>query len=306
MYIVFVNLQQLTTFCTVLNEGSMTAAADKLYLTQPAVSQQIRSLEEELNAVLLVRGVRQVKPTMQGQLLYDYAKRILHLTQQAEVAIQTISQEISGNLTIATENSIGLYLISPIIGMFLKHNTNLKIKLSYGTYDEIIELMKKGLVDVTVLPEMDSASNAELREFESRFLMKDQMLLVGSGKDSTLPMKIDLKDIHLKPLIVYSEMYRPFSFELNNKLKNKGVILTPTFESDNVGTLKRVIESGLGWGFMPEHSIRKQLRSGRLTQIQVDDLNFTTNVNLYYKGRPEFQKMSEVFYRAILQQALNK
>lgn len=61
------NLQQLTTFCTVLSEGSMTAAADKLFLTQPAVSQQIRNLEEELAVDLLVRGVRQVKPTLKGK-----------------------------------------------------------------------------------------------------------------------------------------------------------------------------------------------------------------------------------------------
>ncbi|MCB0357520.1 MAG: LysR family transcriptional regulator [Bdellovibrionales bacterium] len=301
-----VNLQQLTTFCTVLNEGSMTAAADKLYLTQPAVSQQIRSLEEELNAALLVRGVRQVKPTMQGQLLYDYAKRILHLTQQAEVAIQTISQEISGNLKIGTVNSIGLYLISPIIGMFLKHNTNLNIKLSYGSYDEVVEQMKQGMVDVTVLPEIESDTQRQLKEFESRFLMKDQMILVGSGRDSSLPMKIDLKDIGIKPVIVYSEMYRTFENELRQKMLQRGVELNPTFEADNVGTLKRVIESGLGWGFMPEHSIRKQLRSGRLTHVQVDELNYVTNVNMYYKARPEFQKMADVFYRAVLQQALNK
>ena len=62
------NLQQLTTFCKVLSEGSMTAAAEKLFLTQPAVSQQIRALEDEMGVSLLVRGVRQVKPTMQGQL----------------------------------------------------------------------------------------------------------------------------------------------------------------------------------------------------------------------------------------------
>ena len=148
------NLQQLTTFCTVLSEGSMTAAADKLYLTQPAVSQQIRALEDEMGVSLLVRGVRQVKPTMQGQLLYDYAKRILHLTNQAEVAIQTMSQEISGHLRIGTVNSMGLYLISPIIGMFLKHNNNLNVKLEYGNFSQTLEAMRNSEVDVAILPDV--------------------------------------------------------------------------------------------------------------------------------------------------------
>ena len=69
------NLQQLTTFCTVLSEGSMTAAADKLFLTQPAVSQQIRNLEEELGVNLLERGVRKVKATLQGNCSLTMQRR---------------------------------------------------------------------------------------------------------------------------------------------------------------------------------------------------------------------------------------
>src|ERR1700739_229465 len=102
------NFQQLTTFCTVLSEGSMTAAAEKLYLTQPAVSQQIRNLEDELGVGLLDRGSRHAKPTVQGQLLYDYAKRIIALTQQAQVAIQTMGEGVKGSLRIGTLNSLGL------------------------------------------------------------------------------------------------------------------------------------------------------------------------------------------------------
>lgn len=282
----------------------MTAAADRLYLTQPAVSQQIRSLEEELNAALLVRGVRQVKATMQGQLLYDYAKRILHLTQQAEVAVQTMAQEVAGSLNIGTVNSIGLYLISPIVGLFLKHNSNLKIKLSYGSYSEMIKKMNTGEVDLTILPELDSHQTVD--GFESRFLMKDQIVLVGSGRDSSLPTKIDLRDIGIKPVIVFSEIFYKFKDLLNQKLEECNAQIHPTFEADNVGTLKRVIESGLGWGFMPEHSIKKQLRSGRLTHVQIDELNYTSNINMYYKTSEESRKMADIFFRAIQQQALSK
>jgi DNA-binding transcriptional LysR family regulator len=172
------NLQQLTTFCAVLSEGSMTAAADKLFLTQPAVSQQIRNLEEELGVELLVRGVRQVKSTIQGQMLYDYAKRILFLTQQAEVSIRAMSQEISGDLRIGTLNSIGLYMISPIIGMFLKHNSRLKIKLVYGTGEKIISEMRNKNINIAILPDLKKEYGIEFEHFEKRFLFKDEMWLV--------------------------------------------------------------------------------------------------------------------------------
>ncbi|NQY99726.1 MAG: LysR family transcriptional regulator [Bdellovibrionales bacterium] len=299
------NFQQLTTFCTVLSEGSMTAAADKLFLTQPAVSQQIRNLEEEMGVNLLVRGVRQIKPTLQGQLLYDYAKRILHLTQQAEVAIQTISQEITGDLKIGTMNSLGLYLISPIIGLFLKHNSKLNIKLTYGSGEKIISEMRRGEIDVVILPDLKTEYGIEFQDYDKKFLFKDEIWLVGSGKNTSLPSSIQLKDLPNHPIISFTEKYPGFRLMLEKKFSEQKVNPTPTFETDNVGTLKRVIESGLGWGFLPAHSIRKQVRTGRLQMIQCEEVRYAVNVNMYFRRERAQDQVIDVFFRALHQQALN-
>lgn len=299
------NFQQLTTFCTVLSEGSMTAAAEKLTLTQPAVSQQIRNLEEEVSAELLVRGTRQVKPTLQGQILFDYAKRILHLTQQAEVAIQTMSQEVVGHVRLGTFNSIGLYLVSPIIGMFLKHNSQLQIKLVYGSGEKIINDMRNNLLDVVILPDLKSEYGIEFPDFEKRFLFKDEMWLVGSGRDMNLPQSIEAKGYTSRPIISFTDKYPGFRQMFEKKMNEAKADYTPVFETDNVGTLKRVIESGLGWGFLPAHSIRKQVRAGRMTQVQVEDIKYSVNVNLYCRKNPQNEQMYEVFYKALQQQSLN-
>lgn len=298
------NLQQLTTFCTVLSEGSMTAAAEKLFLTQPAVSQQIRNLEEEMGVELLVRGVRQVKPTLQGQILYDYAKRILHLTQQAQVAIQTMSQEVQGHLRVGTLNSIGLYLVSPIIGMFLKHNAKLHIKLVYGTGEKIISDMRNNLVDVVVLPDLKTEYGIEFQDFEKRFLFRDEFWLVGSGRDTSLPPSVEMKFYNSKPIISFSDRYPGFRTAIDRKMQELKMEVDPVFETDNVGTLKRVIESGLGWGFLPSHAIRKQVRAGRMLHVQVDDLKYMTNVNLYFRRDNKNTELYETFYKALQQQAL--
>lgn len=299
------NHQQLVTFCTVLGEGSMTAAAEKLYLTQPAVSQQIRNLEDELGVNLLERGVRKVKPTLQGQLLYDYAKKILHLTQQAEVALHTMSQELSGNLTIATQNSIGLFLISPIVGMFLKHNSRLNLKLVYGTPDSVVEQMKTGEVDMAILPDLESEFGVKVDQYESKFLLKDDMWLVGTGKDPSIPKTISMEEFTKRPIVYYSEMYSGFKKSLEKKLMENNASFMPVFEADNVGTLKRVIESGLGWGFLPSFSIKKQVRTARMSHIVVEDLKFSVNINLYSKKTEEVRKMADVFYRALYQQSMS-
>lgn len=299
------NLQQLTTFCTVLSEGSMTAAAEKLFLTQPAVSQQIRNLEDEMGVNLLVRGVRQVKPTLQGQLLYDYAKRILHLTQQAEIAIQTISQELSGDLRIGTMNSIGLYLVSPIIGLFLKHNSRLNISLTYGSGEKIINEMRKGQLDIVILPDLKMEYGIEFQDFEKKFLFKDEIWLVGSSKNTSLPMSISLKELPSHPVISFTEKYPGFRLMMEKKYADQKIQYKPVFETDNVGTLKRVIESGLGWGFLPSHSIRKQVRTGRLSLIQCEEVKYAVPVNMYHKKDPQKDAIVEVLYRALHQQALN-
>ncbi len=297
------NHQQLATFVTVISEGSMTAAAEKLSLTQPAVSQQIRNLEEEQGVNLLVRGTRQVKPTLQGQILYDYAKRILHLTQQAQVAIQTTSQDLVGDLRISTYNSIGLFLVSPIMGMFLKHNSKLRLNLNYGKGERIINDMRSGLVDVVILPDMKSEFGIEFPDYEKHFLFNDEMWLVGSGKDTTLPDVISMKEFTTKPVVSFTDKYPGFRKMMDAKIQENRLKLEPVFATDNVGTVKRVVESGLGWGFLPSHSIRKQVRAGRMMRVQVEDLKYSVNINMYCLKKEENRIMYDTFLRALQQQA---
>lgn len=302
------NFQQLMTFCTVLSEGSMTAAAEKLYLTQPAVSQQIRNLEEELSVELLVRGSRQAKATAQGQILFDYAKRIIALNQQAQVAIQTIGEAIQGTLRIGTLNSLGLYIISPVVGLFLKHNSKLNIKLNYEDGLTLIEQFNNDQLDVVILPDAQAEYQKSILNADKKLLMKDEMWLVSTTKDSNTPTDIQLSDIITKPVVRLSEKFPSFQTELQNKLESQLIPITPVFETTNVGTIKRVIESGLGWGFLPAHSIRKHVRTGRMAAIPILDFEYSMNVQFYSKkdGPPEQMRVFDVFYRALMQQSQNK
>lgn len=289
----------------VVSEGSMTAAAEKLYLTQPAVSQQIRNLEDEVNAELLVREVRRVKPTLQGQLLYDYAKRILQLTQQAEVAMQAMSTELVGDIRLGTLNSLGLYLLSPIIGLFLKHNSKLNFKLNYGSTPQLMDDLKHDEIDMAILPEPTTEEQQTFfSDFGSKFILSDEMWLVGSGKDATLPQTISLSEFTVRPIVYFTDKYMGFQEQVDNKLSAEGLQFHPVFQSDNVGTLKRVIESGLGWGFLPSHAIQKQVRAGRLTRILVEDIKFSTSVNFYFRNDPSLNEIVEVLFRALRQQAI--
>lgn len=296
------NLYQLHSFVTVIAEGSMTGAADKLYLTQPAISQQIRNLEEELGVELLVRGVRQIKPTLQGEILYDYAKKILQLTQQAEAAVKSLGAELKGELRVGTLNSLGVSFMSPLISRLLKHNPALSVTIDYDLGPSLIEAFKKDQLDILILPEVKGQFGVELEKTNSRFLMNELMWLVGPGKDTNMPKQIHIKDITKYPWIAFSKEFPDFVSSLEKSFKDNGVTALPTFQSPNVGTLKRVIESGLGWGFLPASSVKKQVKMGRMNQVQVKDFGYEIDYHFYSKSHSGDQKLIEVFYQTLQQQ----
>lgn len=301
------DIDNLKTFRTVVAEGSMTTAASKRSITQPAVSQQIRQLEKEFGVKLLNRNMRKVQLTVQGQILYENANRILNLVEQTKSAIQAISLDLSGEeISAITLNSLGLYLISPIIVNFLRLNDDMKLFLQYGHGQDIIRSMQRNTVDVAIVPDLKQEYGKELPQFKKIHLFKDHMYFVGSGRDKTLPKSMPFKDIISRRRLIHinEDIYPAFQNYLFKRIEELGLPpVTPSFQSDNVGTLKRVIEFGLGWGFLPAHSIRKQLRAGRLSVIQIEDIDYSVDINLYYQSNPKKEKIISTLTKIIQKQA---
>lgn len=289
------NLSQLQTFVMVVSEGSMTAAADKLFLTQPAVSQQMKNLEDELGVELIVRGSKQIKTTAQGEVLYEHAKKILSLSQQAEIAIKSVGAQLKGQLRIGTLNSIGLHLMSPIVSRLLKFNPDFKIKVEYAKGEDLIASFEKNELDVVVLPEVNLNYGKVFKDTTSQKLLTEEIWLVGSGKDEFYPSVVTLAEIRKIPYVHFSHEFPDFDRILNDKQGQFPAV----FESSNVGTLKRVIESGLGIGFLPAHSVKKQIRGGRLNKIQVTDFNYKIDFIYYFKTQTSASKTAEIFFQAL-------
>ena len=289
------NLSQLQTFVTVVAEGSMTAAADKLYLTQPAVSQQMKNLEDELGVELITRGSKQIKMTAQGEVLYDHAKKILSLVQQTEISIKSVGAQLRGELRIGTLNSIGLHLMSPVVSRLLKYNPDFKIKVDYASGEALIQNYKKGALDILVLPQVEKHFNVALPDSKSQILFQEEMWLVGSGKDEFYPPNLKLEEIKKIPYVHFSNEFPEF----DQILKEKVGTLQSVFESSNVGTLKRVIEAGLGIGFLPSHSIRKQVRGGRLNHIRVSDFDYKMDFMYYFKPLESAAEAAQILFQAI-------
>lgn len=280
----------------------MTAAAQKLFLTQPAVSQQIRQLEEYLGVEILVRGVRQIQPTPQGHLLFEYAQKIIRLSKEAEVAIQTMGGEVTGPLRVATLNSLGLHLLGPVFSMFLKNNKNVKLHLEYDSGQDLISKVAKGEYDIVLIPDAEKEFGEDPQECIKSKVAQDEMWLVVSNKVD-VPQSIRIKDLVTQPVVMITGEYHGFETTLSKILKKEDLKLNPVFESSNVGTLKRMIESGLGWGFLPSHSIKKQLEAGRLKRVMIQDFEYVMDLCAYVNKTRSSLRSTEVFLKALEQQS---
>ena len=155
--------------------------------------------------------------------------------------------------------------------------------LFYGTGVEVIEKMKKQEADIVILPDLKDEYQLELPNYQSQFLFKDDLIFVGSGKDSSLPKSISLKDIESRPFVTFKNLFPRFRYHFNRTAEQHHLNMQPVFESNNIGTLKKLIELWMCWGFLPSHSIYKHIRTGRLSVIQLEDIDYSMNIKAYYR-----------------------
>ena len=279
-------------------------AANRLKITQPTVSRQIKLLEAELGVPLFERSSREVKPTVQGQLFFDYAQKILNLVQRAESAVQSISSHLEGRLRMATINYLGISFIAPVLGLFLKPHRQFKIQLSYAPPYEIIEKMKNSEMEVVILPHLKKEYGVSFPHYEKRSLFQDQMLFVGSRRDISLPRSISVQNFGERPFVSFSNILPQFNLYLEQKKREHGVQVDSIFEVNNLGTMKKIIETNMYWGFMPKSSIQKQVRSGRLSVVKVVDMEYTMGVDIYFLKKLENQKIIEILFLLLKKQAV--
>jgi DNA-binding transcriptional LysR family regulator len=190
------------------------------------------------------------------------------------------------------------------MGSFMKQNSKISISLVYQDGEEVFKALSRGDLDVAILPDVKSEYGQQASQYESRPLFKDEMWLVASGRDASVPDEITVEELASRPFMRLTERYLGFEKILNAAVDRAGLKITPSFETNNVGTLKRVIESGLGWGFLPSHSIRKQVRMGRLTTVDCEPLRHAVNVNYYSRSSAATEQSIDVFFRALKQQGI--
>lgn len=173
------DIRQLIYFATIVEEGSISAAAKKLHLSQPPLSYQLKLLEEELHLQLLQRGARGVQLTEAGKVLYKRAQGILELTERTQKELQAMAGGFAGTLHIGTVSSSGASLLDWRIPAFHEQYPQIGFAIHEGNTFELMEMLESGLIELAVVrtPFHDE-------QVDCRYLQQEPMIAAASRRCS--------------------------------------------------------------------------------------------------------------------------
>jgi len=218
------DIRQLKYFLTIVDEGQITAAAQKLQMAQPPLSQQLKLLENELGVKLLNRGPRQVELTDAGKILLDRARQILELSDSTIKEIDDFKRGFNGTLKLGTVSSSGGILLTKGLGNFHKDYAGVKFEIHEGNTFRLIDLLTKGIIEVGIV-----RTPFKSAAFHCKYLSSEPMIVAMTKEYDWNPkqLSIEFSQLNNRPLIIYRrfeplihEMCAENNFEPNITCKN--------------------------------------------------------------------------------------
>lgn len=274
-------IESLKMFCDVVETGSFSAAARLNRVTQSAVSQQIRALETRYTQKLLSRSARAAVPTPGGQRLYRASKEIIASFVSLESAMREESNQIAGDVVIATIYSVGLHELSPYLKAIMRRYPKVNCRLAYRRSDLVVEDVLADQADLGIIAYPVARPGIRILPFRS-----DELVLV-CGREHPLMCKrlIKLTDLEGQRFIAF-ERDIPTGKAVESMLKAAGVRVQVAMEMDNVETIKRAVELGLGVSILPKATLQSEELNGSLTVKPLADGTFTRPIGIVLrKGR---------------------
>jgi LysR family cys regulon transcriptional activator len=242
-------LQQLKYLLAIVDNGlNITAAADRLYTSQPGVSKQLKLLEEELGLQLFSRKGKSLnRVTRAGEQVVVRARKVMDEVEQIRRLAADFYQEQEGTLTIAATNTQARYVLPGVVRELRQQYPNVNLNLHQGTSDQVAEMVKKNDIDFAIATGSDDLFGNLLKIPGYRW---DRIVLVPNGHELTkIDRALTLEDLAAFPLVSYV-----FSFDCETSLKNtfasQGLDANVVFTARDADVIKTYVQMGLGIGIV--------------------------------------------------------
>ncbi len=265
-----VNLELYRVFYTVAKCGSLTKAAEELYISQPAVSQSIKQLENQLGITLFNRTHRGMELSAQGgKTIFADVEHALQLLNQAENRITEMKATPTGTLRIGASDTIFEYFLADKIVDFHEKFPAVKIELMADLTPTTIEKLKAKHCDVAFV-NLPVAVDHELDLYGNCMRLND-IFVVGTKYAELTKDNVPLSALKKYPTIMM-ESNTVARRAVDHFLKSVGVELQPSIEVGSWDLMKRLVSQGMGVGIIPREYAQKQLQEGSLLEVRVDPL----------------------------------
>lgn len=271
-----INYEYYKVFYYVAKYKKISLAAEKLYVSQPAVTQTIQKLEDQLGGNLLVRTKSGIELTEIGQKLYDITCQSIETLDNVEYKFNKYENLEEGIIRIKTGSSLATMLLYKALEKFCKDYPNIKIEISSGAPSNSIEKLHTGEVDIVLvyLPFDIEYSNMEIIECAKKefvFAMSKNYKIQNNVKVSKIE---DLNNYSLIVPIPESAAGKMFNAKFKNKINNFNYVVTQE------SMKKEFIMRALGIGFILKDEIKNELESGEIIEIDVPDSQIATSIGI--------------------------
>ncbi|MCK4815253.1 LysR family transcriptional regulator [bacterium] len=293
----------LKVFYTVAKSNSFTKAADILFLTQPAVTFQIKKLEDEFKTKLFTRMHNKIFLTESGKILFLYTKEIRENYERAKEYILKTMPELKGEIRIGAASLLGNYHLPMILGLFKQKHHGATIVMYMGDSASLIQSLKEQFFDIAIVSEPIS-----LKQFVVVPYFTDELILiVNSDHPWTRRKCLDIEEVLMEPCILREkgsgtrEMFKRFLRNMNISIHN----INTLFTLGSSEAVKSAVESGVGYGIISEIAVRKEIESRILAKVCVKHMKLSRRFLIVYPQKEYKIKIVETFIQFLMKHIPN-
>ena len=285
------DLFQLEIFLTVAREGSFSRAAEKLYRTQPAISQAIRKLEREVGESLFDRSSRDGILTDAGHLLQEYAQKLLNLRSEARVALKELREMHKGKLAIAANEFTCLYLL-PVLAEFRKLYPLVKVAAHRSLASRIPADVLKHSSELGVL-----SFNPEEPRLRSVVVYRDELsFIVNPNHPLASARNVSIRELGAETFVAHN-VQSPYRAKVIQAFRRHKTPLNMDVELPTIEAIKRFVSKGTGVALVPGISVEPEVARGELVRVPVRELRIERKLRLVYRKNASLSHAAQAFLK---------
>ena len=282
--------QNLRAFLLVAETGSFSLAAQKLHLTQPAVSKRIALLEEQLNTALFDRIGRTISTTEAGEALLPHARAVQRELQAAEQSVRDLDGEVRGRLRLATSHHIGLHRLPPVLSFFSKAFPAVQLDIDFMDSEQAYELTLRGEVELAVV----TLAPAPVANIVTRPIWADPLdFMVQQDHELTQGKSLDLNDLSRHPAILPG--LNTYTGQIIKKLfDRRSLPMQIAIATNYLETIRMMASVGLGWTVLP-----RSMRDASLVTLPVRDARIERTLGAVHHESRSMSRAAQAFIDAL-------